>query len=690
MYLGFRRNTGHGEVGRRSFRTARLRRSWLTAALSLSLSLPLWGLAGPARAEAQLFVADTVPFALRDAADPGFTVIVHAAAPLTNLRVTVRELKDPDGQSLSPALLTATPEAGQVTEQGTRVRFKPDLGGLVQPGEYTAVVLFQAGQGAAPVSLLRTLTLRRERASLSPSLPSGVTVRLVRPTPWRPAQRTIALSLDNNGRTEIHDLAIESQGVLTEGAAADAVTPRPGGAGPSASPSLASSSQAATEIAPGSVTVVLPPPPPGLPLQRERSGRGLTVAPGGRLDFSLLLSEWSAVGRYRTGVSLRAPALGSPQPVALTVEVTDRWPFPLAALAGGALLGLLVNLLLGRGRKGAENRARIAYLSNELEGLHGRASGPQSSAALARMSDELRRASERNQQGEVALATALLDEIDARIERWSTQQAERRAAVRERFEHAQALSAALLQRRAALTTEHLVRLKDARVGLVGTSALLQSDQVEQAETVLRPALEQLQGLGQVLRGQENTADIEALLQDRPRPLRIEVTPAPAQRTVGADLTFLVHDERPDRQSAELYQWRFRLSDALPRPSGEPIEGDADKGTQVARRFVQPGDVTAQLTVRRPDGTDAATANCYFTVHPVRAGVDLRAVQSRSLRVALVISAVSLPLATASGLLFLYVDRVFGTGTQYLVAGLWGLGVDAALRGFGALVRRVEA
>lgn len=638
----------------------------LSLALVVSTSMP-----GTARAaDSPVQVADAVPLALHDGPEARATlVLTSTAGPLTNLKIAVRELKAPDGQSLPVSLVKAEPEQPTLLAEGTRVTILPDSSAMTRPGDYLLVLSVSAGQiGVGPQARplhtrVVTVTLRREQAALGAE---PLRLRLERPSPFQAAQRYVPYTVENRGKVAVHGLGIDPLRVLLDTAQPD--------------------------VGPGSVTVVMPPPPPGQALVRERSGQKLELPATGRLDFSLLFSEFSAVGRYKTGLVLRAPGLPEPLTVPVIVEVADRWPFALLALLAGGLLSLLLHLLVGRGRLRAENRYRLAHLGSEVEDLS--VSGPTSATTRARLSEKLRRAGQREIDDNPALCQRLLDEVDAELDAYLKEQRELQATVRERLEQAQSLAQAILAKKALLTTDQAAKLREARLQLLDVTALVSAGQFEAAERTLKTALDAMQGIGQALRTEGPSASpsttgvpsVAALLSalHEARLPRIRAVDAPGAHHVGAALRFRVEDERPDRKDDDLYQWSF---------DDGPTSAE---GGEVSHSFPRPGEHEVRLTIKRSDGTEAATASLRLTLYLDRPIQELDLAPDPELRVQLVLSLLSLSLAAVIGLYVLcfsqvlvpFLGPVFGTGGHYLLALGGGLAIDFFLRGFAGLLRKL--
>lgn len=180
----------------------------------------------------------------------------------------------------------------------------------------------------------------------------ALAIRLTRPAPWRPARLEIPYFLENRGQRPIRDLGIDVQPFLRSGGEATREGP----------------AVHRTELAPGSMIVVLPPPAPGEALKRARTGQALELSGNSRLDFNLLLSELSEVGRFETGLTLRTKDLPEPQSVRIFVEVVDRWEFALLAILCGVLWGAMLSRLGGRFLR---TQYVLSLVSLPLAGLSG-------------------------------------------------------------------------------------------------------------------------------------------------------------------------------------------------------------------------------------------------------------------------------------------------------------------------------
>lgn len=637
--------------------------------------------------EAQIQVADLVPFTLRDDPQAKMSLLVYGGSPLVGLRAAVKELKDPDGQSLPPTLLDVSVESPQVAEQGTHVYLRPDLSGFRRPGEYLAVVLLTAsppvpvavGVGAPrplppPPSRLITVTLRRERPTLHAE---PLHVRVQRPTPWQAARVSVPYSVENRGPRELHELSLHTQPLVAapeHGTRGEGRAERP--------------REAATTPV-GSLTVVMPPPPPGQTLQRQRTGQGLDLGPSSRLDFTLLFSDLRSVGRFRGGLALRSPEIDTPQILPMTVEVVDRWEFAWLAIAIGVLLSALVNQLSRRYRNAAENHYRIAQLALELEGL--RPTGSVGSSMRASFAEQLRRAALRNSDGEATLCARLLDEIDAELTNFYGTQNELRCRVLERLDRTQTQSRQLGSHRASMNPDQVARLRQIRSELERVAAFVATEQFEIAEQTLSVVQDQVQSLIRALSTPDPNAPtlhdgVPSLLE--PPGLRIEVHEPASRFWAGSAVRLRVIDERRERKPAELPVYIWRLGDGAAEPGAAEIEFPLDK----------PGLIEVSATVRHADGSEAGSARRQLQVMAPRPEIDLDAAPGPRLRVQYVLTLISLVLASLSGVYFLcfgtalqpLLGSAFGAPVHYIAAVAWGLAVDLGLRGFSDLLLRLSA
>lgn len=627
-------------------------------------ALALWAMlhAGAAAAEPQLYVADLMPLTVQDDAQSRLSLLVYVSGSgpgPSALHAAVKELKGPDGLSLPTTLLDVATESAALSEQGTRIFLKPELTGFRRPGDYLAVV--QLGAGAT--TKLVTVTLRREPPSLHAE---PLSLRLTRPLPWRPARLQVAYSIENRGQRLLHDLALDPQPLLR-----------------------AEKTDGAAELGVGSLTVVLPPPLPGEALKRQRTGQALELAAGGRLDFSILFSDLSGVGRFKTGLLLRSADLGSPQTLPIAVEVVDRWEFALAAVGLGVLLSLLFHMLSGRWRATAENRYRIAHLAHEIEEL--RTTGAGSSTMRAGFAEKLRRAAQRNHDGEVTLCLRLLDEIDAGIDEYRGAQNELRMAVRERLEHATTQARLMLSQNVTLAPEQHARLKQLRLELERCATLSGTEQLEAADENLKLVQEQLLGLRKALTAPDPDAatlhaEAQLSVSAEAPGVRIEVLEPAARWRVGSALRVRILDERPGRAEGDQYVWRFGVG--TPEAGAAEIEYPLDKA----------GDVEVQVTVRRPEGSEVTTARRLLHVLGPRPEIDLDDAPNPKLKAQMVLTLISLVAAGLLGVYFLcfssllspLLGQSFGTPLHYLAGLAWGLVFDVFLRGFSDMLTRLSA
>lgn len=619
-------------------------------------------LTGPVEAaEPQLHVADLMPLTVQD--DPKAQLSLLVAGSGTGFHAAVQELKGPDGVSLPVALLDVMAESAQLSEQGTRLYLHPDPAGFRRPGDYLAVLLLGVGQPLNMATRLVTVTLRREAPALHAE---PLSLRLTRPLPWKAARLQVAYSIENSGLRALHELAVDPQPILR-----------------------LDSAEGAAEMGPGSVTVVMPPPLPGEALKRQRTGQSIEMAAGSRLDFSILLSDLSSIGKWKSGLSLRSADLASPQLLPISVEVVDRWEFGLAAVSLGVLLSMLFHVLSGRWRASAENRYRTAHLAHELEELA--VTGAGSSKERAALTEKLRRAGQRNHDGEVALCQRQLDEVDAAIDAYRGTQNELRIAVRERLEQTGTQARLLMNQHTSLAAEQLGRLRQLRLELERTAALAGADQLEFADDSLKRMQEELQALRKALTTPDPNAvtlheDAQLSVTAELRGLRIDVLEPAARWKVGSALRVRVLDERPGRAEGDQYIWRIGV--ATPEAGAAEIEYPLDKA----------GDIEVQVTVRRPDGSEVATARRLLTVMGPRAELELDDAPNPKLKAQSVLTLISL---TGAGLLGVYflcwssalsplLGPSFGTPLHYIAGLAFGLVFDVFLRGFSDMLTRLAA
>jgi hypothetical protein len=220
----------------------------------------------------------------------------------------------------------------------------------------------------------------------------------------------------------------------------------------------------------------------------------------------------------------------------------------------------------------------------------------------------------------------------------------------------------------------------AKSGLAEVETLLQQQKLDDAWRKCSNVAELVKGLrtamplrtgepepGQAFRG--NGVEAET---------RLVATEPPDARTTDAPVGFKIQDEEHLLQRGDEYRWYFESSQ--PATTNVPAESHS---------FASEGAYRVKVEVWR--GTDSGPVvqlSLPVTVLPGRTQSKLNTVWKAVLVTEMVPTVVALILACLTGILYLYVNKAFGTLADYLGALLWGFGIDSGVRGYAAVFKRI--
>lgn len=170
------------------------------------------------------------------------------------------------------------------------------------------------------------------------------------------------------------------------------------------------------------------------------------------------------------------------------------------------------------------------------------------------------------------------------------------------------------------------------------------------------------------------ADAGAPTQPALAPITIKVSAAPENCRADIELGFTIVGARSPLKAVS---WAF---DGLARQSQtEPIK----------HTFAVPGQYIVSATITYYDGTTDPALPLRITVLPSASQSQAQRILQRIRQADLAELAAALIIAVIAGMLDRYVDKPFGTVTDYCCAFLWGFGIDSAVRGFGATLARIK-
>jgi hypothetical protein len=173
--------------------------------------------------------------------------------------------------------------------------------------------------------------------------------------------------------------------------------------------------------------------------------------------------------------------------------------------------------------------------------------------------------------------------------------------------------------------------------------------------------------------------LHAVLQPPPQAkASLTVLGAPAERSTDVPIRFKIDDPASQLQAGDKFRWY--LGDGSTAITDVP---------ETRHRYSADDNYTVLVeVVRGAPGAVVRDLSAALTVlagrnERRRAGI-LKQIQFADV----LFTVVALFLACLTGLLYLYVGKTFGTLSDYILAVLWGFGIDSSVRGFAAVTKKI--
>jgi hypothetical protein len=161
--------------------------------------------------------------------------------------------------------------------------------------------------------------------------------------------------------------------------------------------------------------------------------------------------------------------------------------------------------------------------------------------------------------------------------------------------------------------------------------------------------------------------------------RIVVAGPPETRTTDTPLGFRIDDAQRLLRDGDEYRWYF-----------EPGHTATTEAPRASHQFSEEGGYSVKVEVWRGTNREfAMQLSESVTVLPGRTRREVMGVERAVLMTDLALTIVALILACLTGVLYLYVNKPFGSLADYLGAILWGFGIDSGVRGFTAVFKRIS-
>ena len=640
---------------------------------------------------------------------------------ISKTKVEVKEIRDPNGISLSGDNITP-PGNIVVTQDGIRVKLKLNKDVFKLTGDYRIMLLISGKAKNRPVRTLATLTINRPPAEMNFDNLKYHTVELQRSYPGGEASGTHVLYLqETSGKTFVNDLQMDVQvgqiyvkdGKTLASGNVD-VTPRFIKA-KNASPNdelgqwaldvnisgIKSAGNFTTELRVNSPAFNGSKTIPLTMTVTDRWGFPLTVIVLGVLGGFLanyLSQTWRPrqVNKYKI-LQLRAMAQKY-RPLVQDPEKVTKIQVALDSLskaedennqgntAAAATRLKMLEKDLGDFRREEIKQQTVLY--DELIGTKAQVV-QYSKALLNPTGQEKEKLSALLAELNSGQIDRLLedDRIDEANRLLKTSQAQFVEFKKERLKRdLESLISQLEQIGAVPET-----LKEAKVEvekkIEATKTLIRNGDIDRARENLNEINEDIKSLNRQLPPRARAA--APIIERNPllskveenaaaQLTRIQILEPSHLRTAGSYLHFQIEDSEGVIQGDDLLRWDFSDSSRIIESSSRSI----------THAFTKVGRYHVKIDILRGPAKDVIKVlTLPLTILPGETEIELGEINSQIRRSEIFISAIALILAALTGLIYLYIGNAFGSLRDYLVAFLWGFGIDNSVRGFSAVLKK---
>jgi hypothetical protein len=448
----------------------------------------------------------------------------------------------------------------------------------------------------------------------------------------------------------------------------------------------------------------------------------------------LKFSGLNQAGAFDTGVVVKSPGFSGEKVIPLKLSVTDFILWPLLAISLGVLGAYLVRRIADTDTPRDINQLRILRLRGEVDRSRGLVGSVESVSAVEGILEQLERAEEANGGGNFASATAELTQVESALDTLRKSQATLEDAAQKSLAAIRREASALAADPSTLSADETRELQAVNHKLHDTERMLRQGQVDNAalqldgarllldgltrrhlsarlsqlgeelaqiETISAGKKEQAETLTSSIRqhlsdgefGKAGTelADLKILIDSlkagrrgargeeedvgvavptppaAPEQTRIQVNTPVEQRIANMEITFTLVDAQGLVMQGDVLRWHF----------GDIGSFEAGR-TEASHRYRRAGRYQVRVEIMRDDAP-FKTLEESITILPGQAETNRSLVIGRLRRNEKILSAIALVIAVITGVLLLYVDKPFGTVSDYLLAILWGFGIDNGVK-----------
>ncbi len=630
---------------------------------------------------------------------------------ISDLKVVIVDIKDPDNKSLPTEDITYVLEdPSRVTAIGNKVTLTfANPQHFERVGDYKIMLRFIGTAVDGKPMITKTLSLNRPVTDINLDELKDRTIELSK-WPWSKASKTVNFFIfDPSGKAEFIDLSAYGQEILVANSKV---------------------------VAPGKVTVQVvnnsqgaqsaePPPPPKNPPNDQ---------PGKRINLKIGLSDLTWPGSFVTNLVLYSPSFGGRKLIPMNLSVKDNPVVPLLVIFLGVIGGFTASLLSKRWLPSQRNEYRLVKLQGELDWLFGVTIDPKNKQKLYNLKEKLDAAREKNDAGEASAAAANIEAVETELKTFCQERAldfgktqadaqQLREQVREYLKYptekdeAQRILDALSGVESLLSIDELDRAKGELTACQKSFDALRKNHfsaqlktykdriknlnlpandtklaninplIQEIETALaKNELDQLPGklnalqalIDNLLPSPMGIVKLRSPKEIAAEAKRIDVSPPPESRIVNAKITF--HAKVPDGTVIADDEFHWKFSDG--------VVVTEKKGT-VTHRFDRAWNYQVECSIMR--GV-TAVAELPSVMVMILAGPTEKALKKILRNILInesILSGFALALAALTGLYALYVNHPFGTLENYILAFLWGFGIDATIKGFTNISKKLS-
>ena len=642
-------------------------------------------------------------------------ILSSKSGEISNVDVRIQEIKDPGGWSRPISILKASIDESEITSKGARITLEPQVSEFIKPGKYHVTLLIEGkGPGDAPVSLTTTIILILPLAKIDVESLKERTIELSRCWPNGEAKITVPFYfVETTSNSIVRNLKVLGQEIFLEGSKV---------------------------VVPGKVLPKLP---------QLDSAPIDSIDPGGQIEVNVDFSGLKLTGNFVTDLIVSSPSLEKRQSIPIKLRVTDKWIFPLLIIFLGVLGGFFTNYLSQKWKPRKENDYRILKLRSELNELSRGIKAPEKVEKLYNIRQNLLNAEEQNDRGDADSVKPLLDKIQNDLDAFRKLQVKEAA---ETLVETNSLKTEVeliesqlknIKPDEATTLQSILRQTETiknqlSIGEVDTAketflnsqksfsefrkGRLRKELEEQQRQISTMQLQlsqnpkeeqQIESLSKeveeaISNGKFNEArqklderadtikNLASRVSRGARPIsslttllptfgqkqllaarqEIVVLNQPENRTTLADIHFQIKMPQNTIQSGDQFQWDF--GDGTPTQEGNE---------SISHRFQRPGAFRVETRLIR-SGQHVKSLSEVVNILPGQVDESLQKIKRSILMSDFFISGIALILASLTGLLYLYVGKPFGSLSDYLLALLWGFGLDNSVRGFAGVLKKV--